>query len=439
MRTRLRHLPWSLAVVVALAIVPLAGAQASSALATSTLAHVWSEPASGYDFLDAAVASARTSLDLSMYELNDPVFERALVASARRGVVVRVLLNAAFLGLRENTAAAARLRAGSVQVVWAPTNQIFHAKYMVVDGARAYIGSGNLVAADYATTRDFWVEDTNANDVDAVSATFASDFAHRVGKRRASHGLVWSPGSAAALVTLIDSAHRTLLVENEEMKSAPIEQALVAAAHRGVHVDVVMTYDSSWTSALTQLARHGVQVRLHRGAQVYIHAKVICADCTASSGTVFIGSENFSTSSLSYNRELGVTSATPAARDAVRSAVNADFASGTALGVASSPPTTSLATATTGSTLTITSLTASVARGEYVSLSAHDVANAACSLSVTLPSGRVSTAQGLGAQLASSSGALNWRWEIGPTTDPGSATATVRCAGASLARHFSIT
>jgi phosphatidylserine/phosphatidylglycerophosphate/cardiolipin synthase-like enzyme len=89
-----------------------------------------------------------------------------------------------------------------------------------------------------------------------------------------------------------------------------------------------MTYDSSWKAALTQLEGAGVHVHVLNSSQLYIHAKAICVDCEVSGGTVFIGSENFSTSSLSYNRELGVVTDTPKAVDAVMDAVNSDYAVG---------------------------------------------------------------------------------------------------------------
>jgi len=49
------------------------------------------------------------------------------------------------------------------------------------------------------------------------------------------------PGSTSALVDLIDSAKRSLLVENEEMDSNEYRIALRSAARRGVLVKVVMT------------------------------------------------------------------------------------------------------------------------------------------------------------------------------------------------------
>jgi cardiolipin synthase A/B len=263
-----------------------------------------------------------------MYELSDPTIEHDLVAKARAGVSVRVLLNSDYDGRDENTAAANVLRAGSVRVAWAPAGTIFHAKYVVIDDRTAYIGTGNFVAYDYNSTRDFWAQDSHPSDVAAIAKTFNDDFADRDDAPIPSGGLVWSPGSTGALVGLINSARSSLLVEDEEMDSPVVEQALEGDARRGVDVKVVMTYSSEWSSALNALAYDGVHVSLLNSSQVYIHAKVICVDCSATAGTVFIGSENFSTSSLSYNRELGVITRSLNAIHAVVTAVDSDYATG---------------------------------------------------------------------------------------------------------------
>jgi cardiolipin synthase A/B len=316
-------------VVVALVGSPISLWVASFAgAAASPVARVWTEPQAGYGFLDAAINGAHKSIDVSMYELSDPTIERDLIAKARQGLLVRVLLNSDYDGREENTPAANTLRAGSVHVAWAPSNTIFHAKYVVIDSHVAFIGTGNFVAYDYGSTRDFWVEDTNAANVSAIASTFNADFANRGSAPVGSGGLVWSPGSTGALVSLITSAKSSVLVENEEMDSAAIEQALESDAHRGVDVKVVMTSSSAWASAFAALERAGVRVSTLNSSQVYIHAKVICVDCTLSGGTVFIGSENFSTSSLSYNRELGVVTTSLNAVRAVESTVESDYRSG---------------------------------------------------------------------------------------------------------------
>jgi cardiolipin synthase len=417
------------------AVAPFANASAST---VSTVARVWTEPASGYGFLDSAIRGARHSIDMSMYELADTTLEHDLIARAAAGVDVRVLLDSDFNGTRDNASSYALMHASHVHVEWAPPNQIFHAKYVVIDGTRAYIGTGNLASRDYASTRDFWTEDTSSSDVHAVASTFAVDFAHGVVPAVASRGLVWSPGSTAALVDLIGSAHHTLLVENEEMDSATIEQALDLAAARGVSVKVVMTSSSDSTVALRGLASDGVHVHVLGSDEVYIHAKVICADCSGGEGTVFIGSENFSTSSLSYNRELGLITTTPAAVRAVVIAVDADYNIGTAVAAPATTPTAPVTSS--GGAVAITAFEASIARGGEDSLSVHSrTAGDTCSLRVVLPSGYVSQSRGLGSARANSAGNVNWTWEIGPSTGPGTAHATVTCGAGSVSRSFTIT
>jgi phosphatidylserine/phosphatidylglycerophosphate/cardiolipin synthase-like enzyme len=304
---------------------------ANGVVPSSALSAVYVEPAAGYGFFSSAISSARHDIDLSMYELKDPAIEAQLVRQAHRGVRVRVLLNVAYGGRSENAAAASVLRHGGVYVSWAPDGRIFHAKYLVIDGARVYIGTGNLVNYDYSSTRDFWVLDSVPGDVAAVETTFGDDV-NAVSRAPVPHGgLVWSPGSAPALVAVIDGARRTLMIENEEMKDYAIEGALDGAVARGIRVTLIMTDSTSYSSELTALAQHGVRVSLLPTTQVYIHAKVICADCSATSGTLFVGSENFSSSSLDYNRELGVVAHSASVIKAVWSTLVADAAMGTRL------------------------------------------------------------------------------------------------------------
>jgi cardiolipin synthase len=289
------------------------------------------EPAAGYNFLDVAAGSAKHTLDLSMYELVDTKFEAVLGARAKAGVRVRVLLDTEYGIKSVNTPAANYLRQHGVKVVWAPDYQIFHAKYLVVDDAVLYVGTGNLTSKYYSSTRDFWITDRILNDVTVAEAGFSSDFTHKyVAPKVTSKNLIWSPGATSALVSLINSAKHTLLIENEEMDSSTIESALDAAAQRHVNVEVVMTKDSDWTTALRKLVAHGVHVHLLSSSQVYIHAKVICADCTTASGKAFVGSQNFSTSSLDYNRELGIITTSLAVVEPVRTTVSNDFAVGSA-------------------------------------------------------------------------------------------------------------
>ena len=327
---RRRRFAFALVVVLAIVLTPIGlgvfGTNAAKA-ATPPLT-MWVLPQSGTGFLDSAVLHASKSIDLSMYVLSDQAFEADLVARAKAGLFVRVVLNSAYDGRSENSSAASYLKQGGVHVVFAPSSQIFHAKYLIIDNKVLYVGTGNLESYYYSSTRDFWVEDRSASDVQAALSTFGADFSGSSAPLADGASLLWSPGSTSTLVNLIGDAKHSLLVENEEMNDTSIESALEGAASRGVDVQVVMTYSSEWRTALENLRSAGVHVRVLPSSGLYIHAKVICTDCASSDARVFIGSENFSVSSLVYNRELGVLSNFPSVVHDVRSGVLSDYAMG---------------------------------------------------------------------------------------------------------------
>jgi cardiolipin synthase len=260
------------------------------------------EPDQGMTPIYSVLASPTRSLDLSMYELVDTRAESLLAADAARGVTVRVILDHR-REATQNQPALSYLAAHRVQVEWAPPPwPAFHLKMICVDDATCWVLTLNLTSRYYANTRDLAVSDADPADVAAMEGTFTADFD---GSSAAAAGtdLVWSPGSAAGLTSLIASATSELLIYNEEMSDPAIVASLASAARRGVDVKVVMTDAPSWAPDFSLLAAAGVQVRLYQGeSPIYIHAKMISVD----QREVFVGSENFSRASLDDNRELGV-------------------------------------------------------------------------------------------------------------------------------------
>jgi cardiolipin synthase A/B len=276
-----------------------------------------------YDF----ISSARRTLDMTMYELSDPSAEQLLIADEQKGVKVRVLLDRDYSGASVNAAAYTTLSAAGVQVAWTNKSEIFHQKTITVDGAESAIMTGNLTSRYYPTTRDFVVMDSQATDVASIESVFNSDWSGAApSPGPEGTDLVWSPGSEPQLAALINTASRNVTIENEEMDSTPIEAALEVAARRGVDVTVIMTSNSDWDSAFVQLESAGVHVVLYPNTSSarYIHAKAIDVDGTKA----FLGSENFSNSSLDNNRELGLITTSPAVVGPLGATLLSDAAGG---------------------------------------------------------------------------------------------------------------
>ena len=265
------------------------------------------EPQAGISPFVSMITGASKSVDLVMYELEDQQIESALSSDASHGITVRVLLNKGYYGEQStaNESAYNYLKAHSVQVEWTPSYfALTHQKTMIIDDKTAAIMTLNFTPQYYSTSRDFSVTDTNASDVSAIETTFNADWNGTKITAPDGADLVWSPGSQSEMVLLINNAQKSIEIYNEEMSDSAVISALEQAAKRGVSVEVDMTNSSDWKTDFTNLTNSGVQVRTYASnASLYVHAKMILTD----SNTAFLGSENFSSSSLDDNRELGMT------------------------------------------------------------------------------------------------------------------------------------
>jgi cardiolipin synthase A/B len=283
------------------------------------------EPDDGYEPILNLIRSARHSVQMTMYQLSDPDAIDALVDARHRGLDVKVILDAAYHGQTVNTDAYGQLRDAGVDVVWAPNDVIYHQKSVTVDDTTAAVGTGNLTARYYSTSRDAYVVTTNPADVDAISATFATDFtsppAGRPPTATASPRLVWSPDARAVFLQRITSATQTLDITTEELKDRAIVAAIDQAARRGVACRIVLTENPAWTRSIAEVSAAGCSVHLmpDTPSALYIHEKVLLTD-----GNLIIGSHNLSTTSLIENRELSLQLDMATAPDVI-AAVRATF------------------------------------------------------------------------------------------------------------------
>jgi hypothetical protein len=264
-------------------------------------------PDDGENAIYNFVNSATSSIDVTIYELNDVTLENDLVAREKAGADVRVILDQAQKSY--NTAAYDLLTAGGVGVVWSSTSFTYtHQKTITVNNDESYISTGNFDNTYYATSRDFGVFDTDANDVAAIVAVFNADYTHTSITPSDGDDLVWSPtDSQTHLLALIDGAQHSLDIEQEEFSDTTLINAIVADENRGVTVRVVIEDPSDYTSELDEITAAGGTVTGYSSSTgFYIHAKTVIADYGYSTAKAFVGSENFTSGSLNDNRELGM-------------------------------------------------------------------------------------------------------------------------------------
>ena len=325
--------PVASAVIVVAVAVGLAGCRMdTSAPASGSAGHttgstaVITEPDQTYIPVYNFIGTATKSIDMTMYELVDTTAEQDLVAAAKRGVKVRVILDQN-LEKSSNTAAYNYLNGNGVSTVWAKSGRTTHQKTITVDDTSSLIMTGNLTSRYYSTTRDFGLVDTDTADVNAIEQVFTADYANIAITPTDGDDLVWSPtDSQTRLLALINGATKSLNVENEEMSDAAIVSALEAAAKKGVDVTVTMTNSGNdYASEFDALTSADAHVSTYTGeTPIYIHAKAIVADVGQPDAKTYVGSENFTSASLNRNRELGIVTTNATIVSSVDSTLTAD-------------------------------------------------------------------------------------------------------------------
>ena len=279
-------------------------------------------------------------------------FTAELVAAARRGVTVRIVLDA--FGAKLTRATVDSLTSAGVEVRWfnpirlwslEEANYRTHRKVLVVDGRIGFTGGIGLA--------DHW--QGNAEDVDhwrdtqfgvtgpvvrALEAAFYENWIESGGRsapaldpEQPGHGnarsvVLWSNPTGGAsnvkllyLLSLASARQRIDIQSPYFLLDESSRWALSEARKRGVRIRIVTDGEITDAKPVKYSSREGYQQLLDWGVEIYeyqptmMHVKAMIVDDVWS---VF-GSANFDNSSFELNDELTVAAAdTQLARDLTR-------------------------------------------------------------------------------------------------------------------------
>jgi cardiolipin synthase A/B len=267
------------------------------------------------------INGARRSITLEIYLLSDREIIDALKNANTRGIDVRVLLEEnPFGGGGDQSGIYNELEGAGINVRWSnPVFTFSHIKTFVIDNNVALIMNLNLSKSSFTRNREFGIVTTDPAAVHTAAQIFEADWARS--EEPDPGPLVVSPtNSRTELLGLINGSTKSLDIYAEVVRDRDIIDSLLSAQKRGVAVRLIMSDDSTdGDKERQELANAGVQVRIENNP--YVHAKVVLAD----GQRVFIGSENFTATSLDQNRELGVITTEPTVLAKVQQVFNDDF------------------------------------------------------------------------------------------------------------------
>lgn len=285
-------------------------------------------PEAGPDFILKAIKSAKKSILLEMYLLTytgvTQQITDALIAKSKAGLDVRIILeNQPFImptppkpgempkpPINVNRAAFEALTNAGVRVKRSSPQFVFtHQKSMVIDGKVGYIMTMNFSNAAFQKNREYIIIDESPSDVAELIRIFEADWSETPIVPKDPDLVVSPNNSKERILNLIMSAKKKLQVQVEFMDDPDVVAALGDRQKAGVDVTVQIAYHKpdpktgydSNGKIQKALADVGVtNVKFIRS--VGLHTKMINADNLKA----YVGSENFTTNSLTRNREMGI-------------------------------------------------------------------------------------------------------------------------------------
>jgi len=258
-----------------------------------------------------SIDGAKRSIRIKMFAFSDPALIKATIAAKRRGVKVRVMLNAERRsGERDNDATRRALVRAGVEVRDSnPAFDLTHEKSMVVDDKSAFVKSLNWTTKNLTETRDYAVITERKRDVAEVVDGFDSDWHRETFLPRKNSHLIWCPGLGRdRICDFIDAAKHQLFIQNERYQDSVIIERLVRAKGRGVKIHVMARPAHSLKRDKLVEGVGGLRilddlgVKVHKLKHLKLHGKMLLADGVAA----IVGSINFAAGSLDDRRELAI-------------------------------------------------------------------------------------------------------------------------------------
>ena len=278
-----------------------------------------------------AIDGATKSIRVKMFVFSDEAFLKAVLAARKRGVAVRVMLNAARRsGESDNAETERKLKAGGVSVIASsPDYDVTHEKSMIVDDETAFVKSLNWQTRNLEGTRDYVIVTSHAHEVAEVTECFEADWKRKPFKGgEAKSSLIWCIGNGRERIgQFIDEAEHSLVLQNERYQDSVIIERIVRAARRGVKVHVMARPPhklkkeklSEGVGGLRILEDVGVEIRKLKDLK--LHGKMLLADHKRA----IVGSINLAPGSFDSRRELAIEVDDPEITDRLHQVAHHDW------------------------------------------------------------------------------------------------------------------
>ena len=258
------------------------------------------QPGDSFFPIVRAIDRAERSINLTVFRMDDPIIQQALLEARRRGVRIRVLISSSARGWEEKNRKLLKdaKEAGiSTREPAGDSKRVrYHYKTMTVDDEEALVFTFNPTRENLHYTRDFGVEVYDPAVAAEINRLFDADWDDMSFQPDKNSQVLISPfNSRKKMETLLTTAKDSIRIADAKVEDPAIIRLLVKKARSGVSVRVLG--DEEHGSALPP------EIAFRAVPRYKLHAK-----CTIVDGAkAVIGSMNLRTESLDRRRELCLT------------------------------------------------------------------------------------------------------------------------------------
>ena len=258
------------------------------------------QPGDSFFPIVRAIDRADRAINLTVFRMDDPIIQRALIEARQRGVRVRVLLSSSARGWGERNHKLLKEASEGGIATREPAGDSkrarYHYKMMTVDDKKAFVFTFNPTRENLHYARDFGIEVFSPAVAGEINRLFAADWHDRPFTANHESPLLVSPfNSRQKMTSLLANAMSSIQIADAKLQDPAIVALLVKKARSGIPVRVLG--DEQYASTLP------AEIAFRAVARYRLHAK-----CTIIDGaTAVIGSMNLRTESLDRRRELSIT------------------------------------------------------------------------------------------------------------------------------------
>ncbi|WP_313952319.1 phospholipase D-like domain-containing protein [Accumulibacter sp.] len=258
------------------------------------------QPGDSFFPMVRAIDHADHTINLTVFRMDDPIIQRALIEARQRDVRIRVLISSSARGWREQNHKLHKEATEAGIATREPAGDSkrarYHYKMMTVDDKQAFVFTFNPTRENLHYARDFGIEVFSPAIAGEINRLFDADWHDRPFAADQESPLLVSPFNSRQKITdLLAGATSSIQIADAKLQDPAIVALLVKKARSGIAVRVLG--DERHSSTLP------AEIAFRAVARYRLHAK-----CTIIDGVrAVIGSMNLRTVSLDRRRELSIT------------------------------------------------------------------------------------------------------------------------------------